>query len=33
MSDFERKMDSKGYRILKIIADLFILNYVKVWEG
>lgn len=27
MSDFERKMDSKGYRILKIIADLFILNF------
>ncbi len=26
MGDFEKKMDSKGYRILKTIADLFLVN-------
>lgn len=26
MADFEKKMDSKGYRILKTIADLFLVN-------
>ena len=27
MGDFERKMDSKGYRFLKIVADLFVVNF------